>query len=156
MPRETRTSLPTLASARGTRKGLWNLIDRRVTASDSGGNFFNYRRRRTWMIYRPRPSTIEVKLITKCIMWRLNERHERQRKHISHQLWDFCFFCFSIIGFNWTIGHKSMISKPAGVCECLTPLSGMECESKRPKKWFFFEHLSPFSLGITQTAFLLW
>ena len=31
---------------------------------------------RKWFMSLTQPSTIEIKLITKCIIWRLNERHE--------------------------------------------------------------------------------
>lgn len=114
--------------------------------------FLIRRHKRREMIYRFAASTIEITLITERIIWRLNERHERGMEPISHQLWDLRFFCFSIIGFNWTIGNKS---PRLSLCEW----------ELRTKNLFWTERIknshstsfprpqAAFALGITQRDF---
>lgn len=73
--------------------------------------FFNYKER--WFIASATTeSTIEIKLISKCIIWRLNERHECGTKaHFPSIVRLPAFYPRNrpstqlvIIGFNWTIG----------------------------------------------------
>ena len=68
--------------------------------------------RRWWFMAAP-SSTIEIKLIIKCIIWRLNERRECGTKA---DLWDCRSSSASIIGFNWTIAHKSITRKKFFMC----------------------------------------